>query len=156
MMEIFRILDELELLLKQSKTVPFSGGKTLIAGHRFLDRLDRIRAILPEELEAARLVLMEKDKIVNEACAEAEQFMEHSKHKVARLVNDSEITKNAMGIAEEIVAKGEEVARELRQDADDYADGVLSHMEIVLRKGLDAVMEGREQLRQSADAHIRE
>lgn len=149
MMEIFRILDELELLLKQSRVVPFTGGKTLVESHRFLDRVDRIRAILPEELEAARLVLIEKDKIVNEACAEAEQYMEHSKHKVARMVTDSEITKNAMGIAEEIVAKGEQVAREIRQDADEYADGVLSHMEIVLRKGLDAVMEGREQLKQT-------
>lgn len=149
MMEIFRILDELELLLKQGKTIPFSGGKTLIEAHRFLDRVDRIRAILPEELETARLVLSEKDRIVNDACAEAEQYMEHSKHKVARMVTDSEITKNAMGIAEEIVAKGEQVAREIRQDADDYADGVLSHMEIVLRKGLDAIAQGREELRNS-------
>jgi hypothetical protein len=149
MMEIFRILDELELLLKQGKTVPFTGGKTLIETHRFLDRVDRIRAILPEELEAARLVLAEKEKIVNDACAEAEQVVEHSKSKVARMVNDSEITRNAMGIAEEIVAKGEQVARELRQDADEYADGVLAHMEIVLRKGLDAIVQGREELRQN-------
>jgi len=151
MMEIFRILDELEFLIKQGKKLPFSSGKVLIEQHRFLDRLDRVRAILPEELEAARLVLAEKEKIVNEACAEAEQYIEHSKDKVARMVTDSEITRNAMDIAEEIVAKGEQVARDIRRDADEYADGVLAHMEIVLRKGLDAIIQGREELKQNMD-----
>lgn len=150
MMEIFRILDELELLLKGSRKVPMS-GKAMVETSRFLDRLDRIRAILPEELETARLIMAEKERIVSEACAEADQYMEHSKNHVARLVDDSEITKNAMGVAEEIVARGEEIAQQLRRDANEYADGVLSHMEIVLRKGLETISQGREDIRQALD-----
>ncbi|NLG32128.1 MAG: ATPase, partial [Syntrophomonadaceae bacterium] len=46
MMEIFRLLDEMELILKESKKLPLSGGKTMIESHRFFDRLDRLRAIL--------------------------------------------------------------------------------------------------------------
>ncbi|HCF70572.1 MAG TPA: ATPase, partial [Syntrophomonas sp.] len=92
MMEIFRILDELEMMIKDSKKMPFSNGKAMIESHRFLDRLDRIRAILPEELETAKILINQKDKIVTEACAEAEKYVEQSKDKAARMVDDNEIT----------------------------------------------------------------
>lgn len=145
MMEIFRILDEMELMIRDSKRVPLS-GKSVIEGHVFLDRLDRLRAILPEELQTAKLVLQEKDRIVTEACAQAEEVMEASKGKVARLVDESEITKSAMQVAEDIIANAENVAKEIKIDANEYASGVLSHMEIVLKKGLDAVVEGKAEL----------
>ncbi|MDD2372775.1 MAG: hypothetical protein WC109_02655 [Syntrophomonadaceae bacterium] len=149
MMEIFRILDELELMIKGSKKVPLSNGKVMIESHRFLDRVDRLRAILPEELETARLIMSEKERIVKEACAQADDYMEQSKHHVARMVDDNEITRNAMQMGEEIVAKAEEMAREIRRDVNEYADGVLSHMEIVLKKGLEAISQGKEEIRES-------
>ena len=63
------------------------------------------------------------------------------------MVDDSEITRNAMSVAEEIIAQGEQVSEQIRRDAEEYADGVLSHIEYVLRKGLDTVIEGRDQIR---------
>ncbi|HPF20533.1 MAG TPA: ATPase [Syntrophomonas sp.] len=148
MMEIFRILDELELLLKGSRKVPLTGGKSIIETSRFLDRVDRIRAILPEELETAKLIMAEKERIVSEACAEADKYLEHSKSHVAQMVDDNEITRSARGAAEEIIAQSEQIAAQIRRDADEYADGVLSHMEIVLRKGLEAVLQGRDDIRE--------
>ncbi|MDD4774938.1 MAG: ATPase [Syntrophomonas sp.] len=147
MMEIFRILDEMELLLKGSKKMPFTGGKSLLETNRFLDRLDRIRAILPEELETAKNILSEKDKIVNEAFHEANEYIEQYKSEAARMVDDSEITRNAMSVADEIIAKSERVSEQIRRDAEEYADGVLGHIEYVLRKGLDAVVQGRDQIK---------
>lgn len=147
MMEIFRILDEMELLLKGSKKLPLTGGKSLVETNRFLDRVDRIRAILPEELESARQLLSEKDRIVNEAFSEANQYVEQYRSEAARMVDDSEITRNAMSVAEEIIAKGERVSEQIRRDAEEYADGVLGHIEYVLRKGLDTVVQGRDQIR---------
>jgi len=148
MMEIYRILDELELMIKDSKKVPLSSGKVMIESYRFLDRVDRIRAILPEELETARLIISEKERIVKEACAQADDYVEQSRNQVAQMVDDNEIT-NAMQMGEEIVAKAEEMAREIRRDANEYADGVLTHMEIVLKKGLEAISQGKDELNES-------
>ncbi|MEA1960373.1 MAG: ATPase [Bacillota bacterium] len=148
MMEIFRILDELEFLIKDSKKVPFSSGKSLVETNRFLDRLDRIRAILPEELETARLVLSDRERIYNEACAEADQYVEQSRDKAAQMVDDNEIMRNARAVAEEIVSRGSMEAQQMRIDVNEYADGVLTHMELVLKKGLEAVMQGKDEVRQ--------
>lgn len=150
-MEIFRILDELELMIKESKKIPLSSGKVVIDPYRFLDRIDRIRAILPEELDTARALLRDKDRIVQEACAQAEQYVEHSRGEAARLLDENEITRNAMQMADEIVARAQQVSREIRQDANEYAEGVLTHMEIVLRRGLEAISLGKEELRQSME-----
>ncbi|HAA08748.1 MAG: hypothetical protein ACOX6F_01905 [Syntrophomonadaceae bacterium] len=151
MMEIFRILDELELMIKDGKKVPLSSGKVFIDPNRFLDRIDRIRAILPEELETARSLLRDKERIVQEAYAQAEQYVEHSRGQAARLLDENEITRNAMEMADEIVARAKELSQEIRQDANEYAEGVLTHMEMVLRRGLEAISMGKEELRQSMD-----
>lgn len=150
-MEIFRILDELELMVKDSKKIPLSSGKVVIDPNRFLDRIDRIRAILPEELDTARALLRDKERIVEEACAQAEQYVEHTRGEAARLLDENEITRNAMQMADEIIARAQQVSREMRQDANDYAEGVLTHMEIVLRRGLEAISLGKEELRHSMD-----
>jgi BMFP domain-containing protein YqiC len=154
MMEIFRILDELELMIKDSKKVPLSNGKVMIESYRFLDRVDRLRAILPEELETAKLIMSEKERIVQEACAQADEYLEQSKDHVARMVDDNEITRNAMQMGEEIIARAEEMAREIRRDVNEYADGVLSHMEIVLKKGLEAISQGKQEIRDSQEEDI--
>lgn len=156
MMEIFRLLDELEILLKDSTKVPFSSGKVVLETDRFLDRLDRIRAVLPEELEQANKILEDKERIYEEACVEAEQYVENSRDKVARMVDNNEITRNAVLVAEEIVAKAEEIAGQTRADADEYADSVLAHMEMVLSKGLEVVVQGREELTKDPEEDTRQ
>ena len=86
-MEILRILDELEVMLRGSRKVPFTNG-TIVDNNRFLDRLDRIRAILPEDIMTAKLLINEKDRIVNDAYEEAQKYVEKSKDTVARMVDE--------------------------------------------------------------------
>lgn len=146
MMEIFRILDELEVAIKESKQIPFSNGKVLIESHRFLDRLDRIRLVLPDELEKARSIMYEKEKIVKEACADAEEFILQSQGKAKQMLDENEITRNAMEQAEEILTRAEEVSKNIREDAGLYAEEILDHMERVLARGLDAIIKGKKEI----------
>lgn len=151
MMEIFRLIDELELQIKESKRLPFTSGKVIVESNRFLDRLDRLRAILPEELEEASKILSHKENIVQTACAEAQNYVEESKDKVARMLDQNEITQNAMNVADDIINRSHKIAAEIRMDADNYAEEVLTHMELVLKKGLEAVLKGKEELRSPAN-----
>ena len=151
MMEIFKILDELEAMVKESKKMPFSNTKVVVESDLLLDRVDRLRAVLPEELETARLIMSEKQRIIKEACGQADEDLEQSKDRVARMMDDSEITKSALRMSEEILAKAEEVAREIRAEANEYAENMLNHMEIVLKKGLENISKGKEEIRLEID-----
>jgi len=77
--------------------------------------------------------------------------MEESRNQAARMMDDNEITRNAMQMAEEIVAKAESVSRDIRRDADEYAEGVLNHLEIVLKRGLDVISQGKDEIRLSLE-----
>ncbi|NLO21218.1 MAG: hypothetical protein GX119_04375 [Syntrophomonadaceae bacterium] len=151
MMEIFRVLDDMESMLKDGKKLPLSSGKNIIDSNDFLERIDRLRAILPEEIETARLVISEKERIIKEAYGQADQYVHESRHKVARMVDDNEITRNAVKMAEEIVQRAEEVAADLRRDANQYAEQILAHIEMVLNRSLDTIVSGQEELRQEID-----
>ena len=151
MMEIFRVLDDMESMLKDGKKLPLSSGKNIIDSNDFLERIDRLRAILPEEIETARLVISEKERIIKEAYGQADLYLHESRHKVARMVDDNEITRNAVKMAEEIVQRAEEVAADLRRDANQYAEQILAHIEMVLNRSLDTIVSGQEELRQEID-----
>ncbi len=154
MMEIFKILDELEGLVKESKKMPFSNTKVVVESDILLDRVDRLRAVLPEELETARLIISEKQRIIKEACGQADEYLEQSRDRVARMMDDSEITKNALRMSEEILAKAEEIAREIRDEANQYAENVLNHMELVLKKGLENIIKGKEEIRLEMESDL--
>ena len=95
-----------------------------------------MRAVLPEELETARLIIAEKQRIIKEACGQADEYLEQSRERVSRMIDENEITRNAMKMSEEILAKAEEVAKEIRAEANEYAENLLNHMERVLKKAL--------------------
>jgi cell division septum initiation protein DivIVA len=152
-MEVYHILEAIEMNIKNSKKVPLSNGKVMVEPDVILDFLDRIRAILPEELDTARLVLTEKERIVKDAFAEAEQYMENSRFQVAQLLDENEITQNAKRAGEEIIAKAEDFALDVRRDANEYASEILHHAEMVLQKSLEAVSRGRDEINLALKNH---
>ncbi len=151
MMEIYRILDDLESMVRDGKRLPLASGKIIIDSNDFLDRIDRIRAIMPEELETARLVISEKERIIKEAFQQADQYVDESRDKVARMVNDNEITRNAVKMSEDIVNHAEHVATDIRNEANEYAKQILTHIEMVLNRSMDTISQGKEELRREIE-----
>ena len=61
-------------------------------------------------------------------------------------IADEEVTSQAERAAEEIVEDAREREREIRLGAEDYADEILSTLEVNLQKFLAAVQRGRDRL----------
>ncbi len=140
-MEILGLLDELEDEIKNATKVPLT-AKCLVEPDYLLEKLDRIRAVLPEEIEAARMVISERDRIFEDAHRESKYILDDTKFQVAKLVSDDEITKNASEIAEEMINKSKEVSREIREGANEYAEELLKYLESVLNESLKSVKQG--------------
>ena len=54
-MEVMKLLDEMEELVEDSGRIPLT-GKVIIESEDLLDKVDRIRSILPEELRQAQWI----------------------------------------------------------------------------------------------------
>ena len=130
-------------IIKEGKTVPLVRDKVLVDSSIFMDRLDRMRAVLPEELENARMLMAHKENIISKAATDAELYVEQSRVEASKLVEENEITQQAIAVAEKILDDSRRQADEIQADADDYAEAVLAHIEQVLQRALEAVLQGK-------------
>ena len=81
-----------------------------------------------------------------EAKREAERVVQEARDQQARLISDEEVYKQAERAAEEIIEDARETERQIRLGAEDYADEILSTLEVNLQKFLAAVQRGRDRL----------
>ena len=155
--ELVKMINELEKMIRESKSLPFSSGKVVVETDVIMEHLDRMRVALPNEMGQAKELLGQRDDIVNSAVKEAERYMEDSKKQAEKILNEQEIVVSARQKAEEMLQSAHEQAQAiindaskeadtLRLDADHYAYHLMEHMELVLKKGIDTVRQGKEEL----------
>jgi len=105
-----------------------------------------MRATIPEEIKQARWIVKERQEMLAEAKREAERVVKEARDQQSRLISDEEVYKQAERAAEEIVEDARETERAIRLGAEDYADEILSTLEVNLQKFLAAVQRGRDRL----------
>jgi len=145
-LEVEAILTEIENTIVNSSRVPLT-GKILVDGDLLLDHLDKVFAILPEELKQARQVLDQSEKLLESVEMQGKRILEEAKAQAAMLVSDSGIVRDAQIQAEVIKAKAEQGAQEFRKESLVYAEDILQQLELNLEKAVLALRKSREDLR---------
>ncbi len=146
-MDIFRILEELEEYIQGCKHVPMT-GKLLMGEDELLDFIDRIRSLLPEEIHQARLMVKDRERLMEEARAESDRVLTQANQRIEGMISQSEMVRQAQATAEEIVAQGKRVAYEIKNNAALYADDIMSSLETNLEQNLELIHRGRGELNQ--------
>jgi fructose-specific phosphotransferase system component IIB len=72
-MEILELLDKLDDLVHNAKTVPLT-DQVRIDKQEIYDILDQMRVTIPEEIKQARWIVKERENMLAEAKTEAEQI----------------------------------------------------------------------------------
>ncbi|MGI6513335.1 MAG: ATPase [Syntrophomonadaceae bacterium] len=144
-MEIIVLLDDLEDEIKNAKRMPLT-SKSLIDVDYFLEKLDRIRAVLPEEIKTAIKIIDERDRIFEDARRESKYILDDTRFQAAKLISDDEITKSASQVAEEMISKSKALSQEIREGANQYAVELLTYLEKVLNESLKSVEQGLQEL----------
>ena len=144
-MDVLVLIDKLDALVRNAKQVPLT-DQVRVDKEEIYDILDQMRATIPEEIKQARWIVKERQEMLAEAKREAERIVKEAREQQARLVDQEEISRQAERAAEEIVEEAREREREIRLGAEDYADDILSTLEVNLQKFLQAVQRGRDRL----------
>jgi F0F1-type ATP synthase membrane subunit b/b' len=111
-----------------------------------LELLAQLRGLLPTALTGARTLLGEREQVLEQGRREAEQLREQARAEQTRLVEQSSVHRQASAEAERLLAQAREQAGAMRAEVEDYVDGKLANMEVVLTKTLAAVQHGRARL----------
>ena len=107
------------------------------------------RARLPVALRSARWLIKERNDYLARARRDAEEIIDDVKAEAARMVQRTEVVKQAELRARRITEAAEEQARRQRLELEDYCDEHLARFEDAIGRALENVREGRRRLQGS-------
>jgi len=127
-MDILHLVDRLEELFNESRTVPFTRN-AVVDEDKMLDIIDQMRVTIPNEVKQAQQILSQRDRFLAQAQEEATRIVALAREKADQMVEHDSIVKSAMTRADQILAQARADAQATRRDADDYVIEGLQHMD---------------------------
>ena len=140
-----KLLEDLESLVMNASKMPFS-NKKMVEEEEILQIIDDLKESMPAELEQAKKVLAEKDKINSDAQHHAESMVAQAKDYIAKLTEESELVRQAQEHANQIIQNANDSSEQLKNSSITYAGDVLKYVESTLEKTLSSIQQNRESL----------
>jgi hypothetical protein len=158
-MDIDYLIDRLEALIQTGKRVPLS-NKVMVDEQECYALIDQMRAVIPEEIKAAKRTLNDRERILDEAEDTARQIIEQAEQERRMMIEREgllveaerqrdiilseatqesfEVRNHAQSLYDEAIGQ----AQEMRDGANQYAMQVLQELEGLLDKHLTVVRNG--------------
>ncbi|MDD2569414.1 MAG: hypothetical protein PHQ49_07205 [Clostridia bacterium] len=92
--DINDVLKEMEDYLETASRVPLM-SKVLVDGDYLLELIDKIHAIMPEEMKQAKQVLEQSDKLLESIESQGKKMLEDAKLQAGRMITETEIVQHA-------------------------------------------------------------
>lgn len=125
---VMALLDELEELLANSSKVPFS-DKAIVDGEEITSIISDIRLSMPKDIQQAKWVKDEQDRILDEAKNEYDKVIIAAKKQAEYLVETDVIKKEAEKRANALLAEAENHSRYVKLRSYEYVDKLLYDMQ---------------------------
>lgn len=145
-----QLLLELRDMIEHARTMPMSAS-VLVNREEALAVVEDLFAAFPEELRHARWLLKERDQFLAQARREADDIIDSARVQSERMVERTEIAREARRVAQKTVDDAGARARRLRLECEDYIDQKLAEFEVVLERTMAAVQNGRDRLQVSIE-----
>jgi vacuolar-type H+-ATPase subunit H len=140
-------------MVEEARGVPLSASCVVHRGE-MLELLDEAREALPNDLESAQKLIVARDAIIEEGRVSAEQMIAMAREDVARMVEQTSIVQMARDEARKILDEARTLGDQEKQEVEEYIDGRLATLEVILNKTQDAVARGRERLAGANDKDV--
>ena len=103
MSRIEQLIDEIEEFVESCKPQPFSQTKIIVPKDELFELLTELRLKTPDEIKRYQKIIANKDKIINDAQAQAERMLEETTAYTNQLVEEHQIMLKAYERAEEVL-----------------------------------------------------
>ncbi|MBQ6336575.1 MAG: ATPase [Ruminococcus sp.] len=146
-MRVDELIEELQNLVADAKTLPLTGGKVLIEADKIYDILDEIQDTLPAEVRQAKNIVADRSQIISEAKKEAEDIIRGAEERKKQMIDQSEIMREAKTEAAELINDSKVKASEIRKAANDYVENVMKRTDEAITAQLTELRKTRQNLR---------
>ncbi len=146
---IEQIIEEIEEYIDSCKFQPLSTSKIIVNKDQMDELLRELRMKTPDEIKRYQKIIANKDAILADAQAKAENMIEEAQIHTNELVSEHEIMQQAYSQANAIVTAATEQAQQIldnaTRDANDirigamqYTDDLLANAESIIGHTLDS------------------
>jgi vacuolar-type H+-ATPase subunit H len=140
------LLRRVVAIISNTRTLPLSSSVKLDNRDEVLELLEEACQRFPEEVRQARWLMKERQDYLDKMQREGDEILEAARIRAERMVQRTEIVREAQHAARRAVEEARETARRLRHEAEDYCDQKLASFEVVLERTIKTVHAGREKL----------
>jgi hypothetical protein len=134
-------VERLESMLANGRKLPLTSN-VVVDQAAALEMIDELRHAVPEEVQSARRINTEGERILERAQEEAERIVARAQEQAAFLIDERGLSEAAVVEGRRIVAAAEAEADEIRRGADEYAAGALIRLEGEVVKTLQTIRRG--------------
>lgn len=152
-MESIEKLTSAITMIEEARGVPLSAS-CVVHRAEILSILDAARDGLPSDFESAHSIIETRNAIIEEARLSAEQMIAIAREEVSQMVEKTSVVQIARDEARQILQEARESAEIEKQEIEEYIDGRLATLEVILNKTLDALGRGRDRLAGANDKDI--
>ena len=145
-MDLQYLIDRLETLVRAARRMPMM-SKIMMDEQELVDLIDQMRTVLPEEIRYAKHVLREKEQILADAQAQADDILRTAREQADLMIQREGLLKEARTQAEKIIHDAQEESERISVGADNYARQVLTELEETLARQAASVRKGLESLK---------
>lgn len=149
-MDILHLVDRLEELFNESKSVPFTHS-VIVDEDKMLDIIDQMRVSIPEEIKKAQQITAQRDRILAQSQEEANRTLALAREKGLQVVEKDTIVQAAQARAEQIIAQAREETEITKQEADQYVIDTLGKLEMELDQTISTVRNGIRKLQNNSN-----
>jgi len=145
-MDILELISELEEKIDSSLEIPLI-KKAFVNKEELMNLVGDISLQLPDEVRMAKSIAEDRTRILADAQKQADLIIKNAEQKIISMVDEHEITKRANEQANEIIAKAQKNARDIRIGTLEYSDNLLSQHDNTLKAMGESVNKSRSDLR---------
>jgi vacuolar-type H+-ATPase subunit H len=146
-MDIDYLVDQLEDLRDRGVHLPLT-KMVLIDEEQFLRLINQLRISVPKEVQEAKQIQQERDRVIAEAQERAQNIVALSEQQAEELVGEHGIARRAEERERRLLERAREEAESIRAEADQYALQVLHELEEQLASFHGIVQNGIQLLQQ--------
>lgn len=176
-MSIDTLLNDMDTIIEEGKTVPFS-NRLMVDVEELRRIIEDIRLNMPVEITQAKKIAAERRDILNAADATAEEVIIKARQRADLMVEEHQITKEAKEAAlaimqqakdesaalieaskaraDEIMAKAEKWSGDMRKNASAYVENVIKDTDETLTRSVNDIRTLRQSLRDALNQGVEE
>ena len=144
-----QIIEEIEDYIDGCKPSPISRNKILVNREQLEELLSELRTKTPEEVKRYQKIISNKEAILADAQAKADQIIAQAQVQTNELVSEHQIMQQAYAQANEVVMIATKQAQEIldnatndanniRMGAMQYTDDILKNLESTISHAMDS------------------